>query len=134
MDRQEYLEQMKDDILDYIKENDIRIINEEGFIDERVTDDLHDALWANDNVTGNGSGSYTFNSAKAKENIEGAGDVIRDMVSDFGIEAEELVNHFLDEDYEWFDVSIRCYLLGEAIQYVADALKEEWDESHKAER
>jgi hypothetical protein len=48
-------------------------------------------------------------------------DYIRDLCSEFGVEAKDVAEHFLNEDYEWFDVSIRCYLLGQAI---AQALEE----------
>lgn len=31
---------------------------------------VYDELWIDDSVTGNGSGSYTFNSYKAEENVK----------------------------------------------------------------
>lgn len=34
-------------------------------------DEAYDALFVDDSVTGNGSGSYTFNAAKARENVRG---------------------------------------------------------------
>ena len=72
-------------------------------------------------MTGNASGSYTFNSFKAKEYVTDNMDLVLDMTSEFGIEAETIAEHFLNEDWEWFDVSIRCYLLGECI---SEALEE----------
>ena len=112
-----YLEAMKEDIRNYIEENDIDI--EDSNIEETLNDDL----WIEDSVTGNGSGSYTFNSYKAKENLEGNEDLVREMCQEFCIDAETIADKFLNEDYEYFDVSIRCYLLGQAIAEVLEELK-----------
>ena len=110
-----YLEAMVDDIKDYIDEN----INLDEFEDrQELEEKLNDDLWTEDSVTGNGSGSYTFDRHKSYENVQGdldAMDYIRDLVSEFGVDAETVAEKFLDEDYEYWDVSIRCYLLGQAI-------------------
>ena len=113
-----YLEAMKNDINEYINEN----INLEEFDREELEEKLNDDLWIEDSVTGNGSGSYTFNSYKAKENLEGNEDLVREMCQEFCIDAETIANKFLNEDYEYFDVSVRCYLLGQAISEVLDDL------------
>jgi hypothetical protein len=117
-----YLEAMVDDIKDYIDEN----INLDEFEDrQELEEKLNDDLWVEDSVTGNGSGSYTFDRHKSYENVQGdpdAMDYIRDLVSEFGVEAETVAEKFLDEDYEYWDVSIRCYLLGEAIGEALDEL------------
>lgn len=112
-----YLEAMKEDIRNYIEENDIDV-NEQD-----IEETLNDDLWIEDSVTGNGSGSYTFNSYKAKENLEGNEDLVREMCKEFCIDAETIADKFLNEDYEYFDVSIRCYLLGQAIAEVLEELK-----------
>lgn len=130
MDRQEYIEQMRDDIIEYVKDNDIELFDEDGNVDGSAKDDLYDDLWTEDSVTGNGSGSYTFNSAKAHENIMGAEDVIREMCEEFCIDRGDLADHFLNEDWEWFDVSIRCYLLGEALDLACDELQAESKEEN----
>lgn len=117
-----YLEAMVDDIKDYIDEN----INLDEFEDrQELEEKLNDDLWTEDSVTGNGSGSYTFDRHKSYENVEGdpdAMDYIRDLVSEFGVDAETVAEKFLDEDYEYWDVSIRCYLLGQAIGEALDQL------------
>ncbi len=125
MTREEYLDQMVDDIKDYIKENHINLFDEDGNIDENARERLYDDLWIEDSVTGNGSGSYTFNSYKAHENIMGAEDVIREMVDEFCIEVKTVAEKFLNEDWEYWDVSIRCYLLGEALDTAIDSLADE---------
>lgn len=117
-----YLEAMVDDIKDYIDEN----INLDEFEDrQELEEKLNDDLWTEDSVTGNGSGSYTFDRHKSYENVQGdpdAMDYIRDLVSEFGVDAETVAEKFLDEDYEYWDVSIRCYLLGQAIGEALDQL------------
>lgn len=117
-----YLEAMVDDIKDYIDENiDLEEYDDRQELEEKLNDDL----WAEDSVTGNGSGSYTFDRHKSYENVQGdpdAMDYIRDLVSEFGIDAETVAEKFLDEDYEYWDVSIRCYLLGQAIGEALDQL------------
>ena len=117
-----YLEAMVDDIKDYIDEN----INYEEYDDRQALEEkLNDDLWTEDSVTGNGSGSYTFDRHQSYENVQGdpdAMDYIRDLVSEFGIDAETVAEKFLDEDYEYWDVSIRCYLLGQAIGEALDQL------------
>ena len=117
-----YLEAMKDDIKEYIENN----INLDEFEDnDDLYEQLNDDLWAEDSVTGNGSGSYTFDRHKSYENVMGdpdAMDYIRDLVSEFGVDAETVAEKFLDEDYEYWDVSIRCYLLGQALDEVLEEL------------
>lgn len=130
MDRQEYIEQMRDDIIEYVKDNDIELFDEDGNVDEDAKDKLYDDLWIEDSVTGNGSGSYTFSSAKAHENIIGAEDVIREMCEEWDIDRGDLADHFLKEDWEWFDVSIRCYLLGGALDLACDELQAESKEEN----
>lgn len=75
-------------------------------------DRLCDSLWIDDSVTGNGSGSYTFSSYKASENLVGNFDLASEAIEEFGIpeDPEKLL------DPEFLDVSIRCYLLSGAIE------------------
>ena len=117
MTNYDYLESMKSDIKDYIKENyeteDYESISEE---------ELHDTLWINDNVTGNASGSYTFNSYTAKEYVLDNMDLLEEMASEFGVDNETLGEKFINEEWEYFDVSIRCYLLGNAIFEALDEI------------
>lgn len=91
---------------------------------DELSDKLNDELWLYDSVTGNGSGSYTFSRAKAEECVRGNNDLIREMVEEFGIDRAEMADRFMDGDWEWFDVSIRCYLLSWAIQYALDLLQD----------
>lgn len=119
----DYFEAVKDDVRDYIDCN----INLEDYEDKYELEDyLNRILWTEDSVTGNGSGSYTFSRAKAKEYIFGA-DVceIEDMAITFEIDSKILVGSFFNEDWEYFDVSMRCYYLDTAIYDVLNELYEE---------
>lgn len=91
---------------------------------DELSDKLNDELWTVDSVTGNGSGSYTFSRAKAEEFLRGNADLIQEMASEFGMDDGEIGRRFMASDWEWFDVSIRCYLLGWAIQYALDLLQD----------
>ena len=89
---------------------------------DELEEKLNDELWTVDSVTGNGSGSYTFSREEAKRNVSCNTDLVREMAEEFCVEKRDLAQHFLDEDWEWFDVSIRCYLLSWAIHYAMDLL------------
>lgn len=72
---------------------------------------MQNSLWSADSVTGNASGSYTFNTYEAEENICHNIDLLQEALTAFG-DTEALV---MDFDAEKADVTIRCYLLGEVI-------------------
>ena len=119
-----YLEAMVEDILEYIR-NEIELSD---FSDrEELEEELNDKLWIEDSVTGNASGSYTFNTWKAKEYVTDNMGLVTEMCTEFGLDSVSVAEHFLEEDWEYFDVSIRCYLLGQAIAKaldIAEALDE----------
>lgn len=105
-----YKEAMKDDILNYCSDNNIDL-------ETYDIDKLNEELWTEDSVTGNASGSYTFNRALAKEYVMNNLDLLRDACLDFGMNKAEYFDKMVEEDWEYLDVTIRCYLLGEAIIY-----------------
>lgn len=85
---------------------------------EQVEEDL----WIDDSVTGNGSGSYTFSTAKAQENVK---DLLFD--EDFIWEAEGMgytIGGLLDKGPESVDVIARCM----ALSYVRDEIEEAFEE------
>lgn len=107
-----YLEAVKDDVREYI-ENEIDL---KDFTRDELEEKLNDDLWTKDSVTGNASGSYTFNSYKAQENLVGNWDLVADALEEFG---DTSVDAFR-KGAEWCDVTIRCYLLNQAISEVLD--------------
>lgn len=117
-----YMDQMKEDIRNYIKENGILVTSENR---EEVEEKLNDDLWIDDSVTGNASGSYTFESYKAKEYVTGNMELLQEMISEFCIDSNTVAEKFLNEEWEYFDVSIRCYLLGQAIDETLNEIIEE---------
>ena len=117
-----YLESMKEDIQEYINNE----INLKDFSDrEELEEKLNEDLWTCDSVTGNASGSYTFNSYKAMEYVLDNMDLLEDMCKEFGVDNDTIGQKFLACEWEWMDVSIRCYLLGQVIGEVLDEVEEE---------
>lgn len=78
---------------------------------------LNDALWVDDSVTGNGSGSYFFNSYEAEEALAGNWDLAAEALKEFGYND---INA-LEKGAEWVDCVVRCYVLSQCIaEYVED--------------
>ena len=114
-----YLEAMKQDVKEYIEEN----INATDYeIKEDLEEYLNDTLWTEDSVTGNASGSYTFNRATAKKYVDENKDLINDMMEEFDCK-EKVAKWWIEDNYEAIDVSIRCYLLGQAISEVLEKIE-----------
>ena len=124
MKKYNYLENVTADAKQAILEN----LNDWSFSDrEELEEVAYDSLWVDDGVTGNGSGSYTFNREAAKEYVtrsDDGMDTLRDAVCEFECE-HKAFTAFLEEDWEYFDVTIRCYLLWQAISAAIDELEEE---------
>lgn len=66
MEKYDYLSAVTADVKDYINDN-VDFADYENA--DELKDKLQDELWTVDGVTGNGSGSYTFNAWEAEENI-----------------------------------------------------------------
>ena len=115
-----YLENIKADVKEYIDNE----INLKDFSDrEELEEKLNDTLWTEDSVTGNASGSYYCNSWKAEEALAHNWDLLAEAMKEFGCEVD-----LLEKGAEWADVTIRCYLLGQAISEVLDEMEEELEE------
>lgn len=119
MEKYNYLENVKEDVKQYIQDNEIRPEADEDR--DEFADRLNDLLWTADSVTGNGSGSYTFSTWTAEENICHNYDLLAEAANEFGCSDKNII----EKGAEWADVTIRCYLLGQAISAVLDEL---WDE------
>ena len=114
-----YKEEMKNDIIQYINDND-SWHNWSSMSREDAEQDMYDVMFTADEITGNGSASYTFNSHEAFLNLEGNLDLLADAIRELGGSAEDILNG----GAEACDVAIRCYLLGEAISEVLDEVWE----------
>ena len=119
----DYRKAICDDIRDYIKENySVEELEKALENREEFEEELNDSLWVEDSVTGNASGSYTFNRARAAEYVGDNLDILAEICAEFGITAEKVGEKFLEGDYEYFDVTIRCGLLNECIATVLDEM------------
>ena len=110
-----YLEELKSDVRTYIKEVASDYMDCEDM--DELRDSLYDNLWDEDSVTGNGSGSYTFNREKAKEYVSDNMDLMVEAYKDLD-SIESLVDDLEALDFETIDVTIRCYLLSQALDEV----------------
>ena len=88
--------------------------------EEKDFNDWYELLWTDDSVTGNASGSYTFNRTKAYAHVKDNIPLLIEALTEFGYESNYIVNLISDLEYqaETADVIIRCYLLGECLQEV----------------
>lgn len=128
-ERYDYHSAVLEDVKQHIRERYER----EEFI-ERIEDDrdgleeeLNDSCWIDDSVTGNASGSYTYNAWKAEQYVCHNIDLLGDALSEFG--AENTACDILEHGAEWCDVTIRCYLLVQVIPQAVDEMADEWDEN-----
>ena len=111
MERYNYREHVSDDVRDYISNHYTReeLKSMADDIDE-LGEKLHNEMWTADSVTGNGSGSYTFNAWQAEENLCHNLDLLQEVGIEFG--ELDLTSP------ESCDVSIRCYYLRGCISEV----------------
>ena len=121
MEKYNYFEAVKNAVLDYINENEIKVTTSNK---DELAEQLHDDLWADDSVTGNGSGSYFFNTWKAEEALCHNLDLLGEACEEFGSTAD-----LLKDGAEACDVTIRCYLLPQAISEALDELEEDDEDS-----
>ena len=130
-----YLETVSNDVYNAITDGSYFTPEEVAEALQNNRDDfaekLHDLLWVDDSVTGNASGSYTFNTYEAEENLLHNWDLIEETAEAFGI--EPVISSDYKNGPEYWDVSIRCYLLNQAIENALDRLEEELPEETEAE-
>lgn len=111
----DYLENVKEDVRNYIEENKIVVTSSNR---EEVEQELNDTLFVNDRVTGNASGSYTFSTWQAEENLCHNFELLTEALNEFCCDLS-----YLEKGAEACDVTIRCYLLGQAISEVLDEIE-----------
>ena len=123
MEKYDYRECVREDVMNYIKEHEIKVTTENR---DEIQETLYDDMFISDSVTGNASGSYTFSTWQAEENLCHNMDLLKDACDEFGCEPKF-------DSAEWCDVTIRCYLLGEVLSEVLDEIEEEVEEEEEYE-
>ena len=114
----DYNTAVTEDVQSYLDDN----YSEEELIEKLATDrdafeqELNDTLWTEDSVTGNGSGSYTFNTYEAESNLCHNLDLLVEAIDNMG----GTIDGAIRNGAESCDVTIRCYLLSQAISEVLD--------------
>ena len=117
-----YIEAVTDDIIDFIFDE----VNAADYENrEALSEFLNDELWTCDRVTGNASGSYTFSRCEAKEFVFADPDTVSEALREFCVDAETIAEKFLSQNWEYFDVTARCYVLGQAIENALDSIEDE---------
>lgn len=110
----DYILQVTDDALEAIAAGEYDYCSD--------IDDVLDDMWVDDSITGNGSGSYTFNAYRAAENTAGLvwDDAFLQELESMCIDLASL----LHDGPEALDVTARCLALG----YAHDAIEAAWDD------
>lgn len=107
MKRYDYYTAVYNDVEDYYNQNKDAY---EGLDSDELIEKLNDDCFVEDSVTGNASGSYTFNIYEAEENICHNTDLLAGACEEFGRNPATLLL-----DPEAADVTIRCYFLGQVV-------------------
>ena len=113
-----YYEALEHDIREYI-ENNSDLMDYDDIDDACET--LHDILWIEDGVTGNLSGSYTFSTYDAEENLCHNMELLLAACSEFG----QSLGDAVERGAEFCDVTIRCYLLGGILYDVLEDMNDQ---------
>ena len=134
MSNYNYEKAIYNDIAQWLEDNDYQI----DFSDFSGVEDfesyLNDTLWIEDSITGNASGSYTFNRTEARDYVLDNMELLKEAFTELGC-MDRLGELFVNENWENMDVTIRCYLLGGVIaSYILDnegSIKEAIEEANK---
>lgn len=123
MEKYDYLSAVESDVREYIENN----VDFHDYSDlDEMKEDLNEKLFVEDSVTGNASGSYTFNTWKAEEYLCHNLDLLAEANEAFGGSSD-----ILSDGAEMCDVTIRCYLLRQAIENVAPDMWQDWEDSQE---
>lgn len=124
MERYNYMAAVCEDVRAYIENNGIKVTTNNR---DEVEEQLNEDLFCEDSVTGNASGSYTFSTWQAEENICHNLELLAEACKEFGSDAAKM----LADGAKACDVTIRCYLLGQAISEALDEVEGEEEEEEE---
>lgn len=93
----DYSEAMTEDVKQWIADEvDLADWTEDrGGLEQQLNDDL----WTADSVTGNGSGSYTFNRVQASLYVLDNMDLLQKAINEFATDPATVGDKFISEDY-----------------------------------
>lgn len=121
-----YLEEIKKDVREYLM-NEAEFDRVDLFYNrDNLEEELNDNLFVCDSVTGNASGSYTFCRATAKKYVVDNMELLKEALENFCVDSSTVAEKFISENWEYFDVTIRCYMLGAAINEALDELENDF--------
>lgn len=128
----EYRDQVKSDIKDYLTQEDLWPTAEPGTSEyEEQRDAAYDRCYMADSITGNASRSYTFNTWQAEENVC---HLLWDEDLWLLLNGSMEVNPAdMAKGPEYIDVSIRCALVSECLDAVLEEKQEQSDEDESDE-
>jgi hypothetical protein len=119
-----YLKETIKNVVAMVKEN-YTAVDFDGMTPDAVKEKIYEDAWIDDAVTGNCSGSYYFSNSKSRDAVEADRDTVEAALREFCVEADEIGRRFLDGDFEYFDVTARCYVLSEAVEEAYNELDSE---------
>lgn len=117
------LEDVQEAVEEYMYYNGVTpedIAENRDYYEEKI----YEQLFTDDSVTGNGSGSYTFSTYQAEQNLSGNWRLMLEAGREFGMDHIEISDGYKN-GAEYWDVTIRCYLLGECVSEVLDGIERE---------
>ena len=132
-----YYEAVKEDLMNAIADDadyiDINVLTDRDELDTYCNEEY----FVDDRVTGNASGSYTFNTELAKEYVMDNLDLYEEAVCELSSDPyHEAGKVELDNEWEAADVTIRCYILSSVVsdlmeEYDDRGVFAEWAEDYK---
>ena len=116
----DYYEAVKEDVKDFILEHyELETVEDAQDLDVY---EIEDEAMNHDSVTGNASGSYTFNRCRAQEYINDNIDLLNEAVEEGIIDVETVGDWFLSSNFELMDVIVRCHVLPSVIEDAIDEI------------
>lgn len=115
---EEVLQAVEDATKDYYTPEVLEPVDLDDFAEK-----LNEALWADDSVTGNASGSYFCNAYRAEEALAGNWALAAAALEEFGYNENAFA-----KGAEWVDCVVRCYLLNQCIAGYIEQNEEELTE------
>lgn len=96
MDKYDYHQAVKNDCVSFIKDRmqwGLSMDELRGILagDDDKFSELYNDAWIDDSVTGNASGSYTFSTWKAEENVCHNMDLFHEAMDEFGLDANRMM-------------------------------------------